>query len=120
MRMSGSAINWLYFRWKMGCNGCRGTALEEELVEVELEAVVLEQVLVVRRVVVGAVDRRIREVLDQQAPEHVAVAQIDRAVHGLHALFLQPLRAVSNRRFAAAWSLMHSKNPIPPVGCFSV
>ncbi|TXI78055.1 MAG: shikimate kinase [Flavobacteriales bacterium] len=68
-----------------------GTAQEEELVEVDPEPVVFQQLLVVRRIVVGAVDRWRGMVLDQQPPEHVAIAQVDGAVHRLHAMLLEPV-----------------------------
>lgn len=60
------------------------------LVEVVLEAVVLEQLLVVGRVVGVAVEGLELVALDQQAPPVAPLSEVDRAVHRLHAAAGQP------------------------------
>ena len=61
------------------------------LVEIVLEAVILEQADVVFEVVRVAVQRREFESLYQQSPPRVAVAEVDRAVHRLQAASGEPV-----------------------------
>src|ERR1044071_825056 len=67
---------------------------ESILIKVYLESVCFEQLAVVRRIVVALIIRIAIEPVDQQAPPTIAVAEVDRSVHSLNALLLEPLLAL--------------------------
>ena len=60
------------------------------LVEIVFEPVILEQLLVIRRVVGILVQRLEFIALDQQSPPVAPLPEVDRTVHGLHAAAGEP------------------------------
>src|SRR5579883_2340004 len=66
---------------------------EAYLVEISLEAIFFKQFPVPGRIVVHAVQRRMKSIY-KQPPPLIALAEVDGAIHSLHAPVLQPLLAM--------------------------
>ena len=63
--------------------------VECQLLKIILKAIILKELLVVRIVVRHVVDR-VGEAFHQTSPEIVAVAEVNRTVHGFETAFLKP------------------------------
>src|SRR5689334_9439563 len=61
-----------------------------KLVEEILKAIVFEQLLIIRWIIIEAINGRL-ETLYQQAPPPIPFAKIDWAVHGMHTSLKQPM-----------------------------
>ena len=70
---------------------CADSAGVGMLIEVGLEAILLEKCLIVRHIVGVGIERLVLETIDEQTPPLVARAEVDRAVHRLHTILGEPL-----------------------------
>src|SRR5258705_8440603 len=60
---------------------------------IQLKSIALKKFIVIRWVIVHLVLRRMKS-LHNQSPPTVALAKVDRAIHGFHSSLLQPLFAM--------------------------